>query len=161
MKIDRRSEIEREVFEAVDRMCLRIGALLHEAQQLDRRGFTKWVETSLPFGIDKARRLIAIHLAYSELPPETVAQLPRPWQALYALRSVPVQAAIDAGEIGPETTVVAARTLARRYSSNTPKGSGGKAHFRTADTRAGDLMQHSPDDLSPAVRDSLRRWLEN
>jgi hypothetical protein len=168
VKLDRLDEIEREVYSEVDRMCLRVGALLHEARQLAGRQFPSWVEHNMPFGIDKARRLIAIHLAYSELPEETVAQLPRPWQALYALRARAPQMPelIASGEVSTEMTVVQSRVLARRWSSNTPPATDeprgyrpGGSRFRTADTRAGDLMNHSPDDLSAPVRESLVRWL--
>jgi hypothetical protein len=157
VKLDRLEEIEREVYGAIDHMCLRVGGLLNEARQLNPRGFDRWVDSTLPFGVDKAKRLIAIHLAYSELPEETIAQLPRPWQALYALRSVPIEVAVAAG---PETTVEAARQLARRWTSNTPRGETGRARFRSADMRAGDLMNHTAGELSEPVRRSLLRWLD-
>lgn len=143
-------------------MCLRVGELLLEARAIDPDGFRAWVESKMPFGIDKARRLIAIHLAYRDLPPETIAQLPEPWQALYALRhwvGGKLDEALAANEIGPGTTVEEAQRKARHWSNNTPKGDGLDARYTMADTRAGALMDCDPAHLNPLVRDALLRWL--
>jgi len=143
-------------------MCLRVGALLHEARELDRGGFEGWVTQRLPFGMDKARRLIAIHLAYGELPAETVAQLPRPWQAMFVLRRWAdgrLQDAIESGEVGPDTTVDQARKKAREWSSNQRSGDPLTDRYTQADLRAGALMKHSASDLNETVRDALVRWL--
>jgi hypothetical protein len=158
----RLDEIEAEVFTEIDRMCLRVGALLWEARELDRAGFRDWVETRLPFGFDRARRLIAIYLAYHELPEATVAQLPRPWQALYALRHWAggrLEVALETGEIGPSTTVAQAKAKAREWSANRlpPKSVG--VRYSQADLRAGALMGHDPDDLDDNVFIALSRWI--
>ena len=153
-----------EVFNSIDRMCLRVGELLHEARVLNPAGFREWVEDRLPFGHDKARRLMAIHLAYRELPPETVASLPRPWQALYTLRhwsGGKLDEAIAAGEIGPETTVKQAQEKARHWSSDRPLGSKGAARYSTADVRAGKLMDFPSDDLDENVFLALRKWMNS
>lgn len=158
----RLDEIEAEVFRAVDRMCLRVGELLYEAKTLDPGGFGVWVKTKMPFGYDTARRLIAIYLAYRELPAERLAQLPRPWQAMYALskfvQTEEMAAAIASGEIGPNTTVEQARRIARRWGSNR-RTSTPRRIYSVADRRAGALMEFQPDDLNPAVREELTRWL--
>lgn len=150
------------MFASIDRMCLRVGALLAEARLLDPSGFKAWVNERMPFGFDKARRLIAIHYAYSELPPEKLQQLPLPWQALYALAPHAQGRLLDAlesGEIGPDTTQAEAITTARRWSRNRPKAEPLEARYSTVDRRAGALMELSADDLHPYVRDALLRWL--
>lgn len=70
------------------------------------------METELPFGTDTARRLMAISEAYEKLAPEKLAMLPRPWQALYALRALTadeLQRAMEAGEITPDMSERAAK----------------------------------------------------
>lgn len=159
----RLAEIEDEVYLSIDRMCLRVGELLAEARELDPAGFKKWVETRLPFGFDKARRLIAIHYAYRELPPEKLAQLPLPWQALYALAPFAqgkLMDALESGEVGPGMTQREAFTKARHWTSNQRLVDPLEARYSIADTRAGVLMEHEARDLNPYVRDALRRWLE-
>ena len=160
---DRLVEIETEVFQAVDRMCLVVGALLHEARTLDRAGFVGWVETRMPFGIDKADRLIAIHLAYGALPPEMLVNMPRPWQALYALRAHVggrLDEAIASGEVGPDTTVKEARERSRAWGSHSKTKISLTARYKPVDKAAGALMTHSAADLDDNVRRALLRWLQ-
>lgn len=150
------------MFETVDRMCLRVGALLQEARELNPSGFRRWVDERMPFGYDKAQRLIAIHLAYSSLPAETVAQLPRPWQAMYTLRRWTggrLEEALESGEIGPDTTVNEARKKAREWSKNQRPRDPLTARYSQADLRAGALMEHPASELNPTVREALVRWL--
>jgi len=160
---ERLLEIEVEVFEAVDRMCLRVGELLYEAQQLDRAGFQSWVEDRMPFGFDKARRLVAIYLAYRELPAETIARLPRPWQAMFVLRrwsTGRLVDAIDSGEIGPDTTVKDALRIAKKWGSDTrPSDEVGSARYSQIDLDAGRLMAADPNELDADVFRALSRWM--
>lgn len=156
-------EIESEVYASIDRMCLSVGELLAEAKALDPAGFKQWVEQRMPFGYDKARRLIAIHVAYRELPPEKVAQLPLPWQALYALAPYAqgqLIEALESGEIGPETTRSQAVTKARQWKTHRRLVDPLEPRYSTADSRAGALMEHSASELNPHVHDALRRWLD-
>lgn len=155
-------QIEAEVYETVDRMCLRVGELLWEAKSLNPGGFNAWVDDRMPFGHDKARRLIAIFVAYRELPAEKLAQLPRPWQAMYALAPYAqgrLIEALESGEIGPDTTVREAAASARHWGSNQRKVDPLTARYTAADNRAGALMEHRPDDLNPYVLEALKRWL--
>jgi len=155
-------QIETEVYETVDRMCLRVGELLWEAKTLDPGNFNAWVDERLPFGNDKARRLIAIFVAYRELPAEKLAQLPRPWQAMYALAPYAqgrLVQALDSGEIGPDTTVKQAKASARHWSSNKRKVDPLAARYTAADNRAGSLMEFRPEDLNPYVLEALKSWL--
>jgi hypothetical protein len=160
----RLDEIELEVFETIDRMCLRVGALLYEARELDPSGFQFWVETRMPFGYDKARRLIAIHLAYRDLPESVISGLPRPWQALYALRHWAggrLDKAIEAGEIGEQSTVKDALALAKKWSKDSKNDEFAiAARYSAADLAAGKLMGLSPDDVNADVWRALTRWMQ-
>lgn len=158
----RLEEIEGEVYDTVDRMCLRVGELLWEAKVLDPGGFNKWVENRMPFGVDKARRLIAIFVAYRELPPEKLAQLPRAWQAMFALAPYAqgrLRVALESGEITPDTTAREAIASARHWGTNRRTADPLVARYTAADTRAGALMEHRPEDLNPYVREALTNWL--
>jgi hypothetical protein len=152
---DYRTQITREM----DRMVMRVGELLHRARLAHPDRFWTWVDTELPFGRDTAKRLIAIWRAYHELPPEMVARLPQPWQAMFALRNIPrreLEAAMDAGEITPTTTVRQAISWvqARRDREGRPAlGS------RSVDRLAGALMRHRFTDLDPLVGKMLQRWV--
>jgi hypothetical protein len=143
---------------------MRIGELLFEAREIDPGGFVEWVDKRLPFGIDKAKRMIAIHLAYKELPADIQAQLPRPWQALFALRRWTggrLQDAIGSGEIGSDTTVADALKIANKWSKDT-KGESEliSARYGRADNVAGKLMVFPASELNPDVARALRVWLE-
>jgi len=154
-------DIEVEVFNEIDRMALNVGRLLREAQDLAPKQFRVWVEERLPFGIDTARRLIAVHLAYSELPKDQIDRLPHPWQALYALRKfvhTKLPEALASGEIGVHTTQVQAIRKAREWSqTETPKASL-TPRYGAADLVAGKLMTFEPSDLDPDVLRALIRW---
>jgi len=155
-------EIEAEVYEAVDRMCLRLGELLWEAREIAPGGFKEWVEYRLPFGYDKAKRLIAIYLAYRELPVTVQDQLPRPWQAMFALRHWAggrLPAAIESGEVGPDTTVKDALGLAKKWSNDSKVDDGPvSARYAQCDLVAGKLMAMDPGDMNPDVFRALVRW---
>lgn len=157
-------EIEAEVYDTVDRMCLRVGELLHEARSLNPKGFEQWVGERMPFGMDKARRLIAIHLAYHELPEDVRHNLPRPWQAMFALRKWAggkLTEAIEVGEVGPDTTVEQARELAKKWTKDSRTGDEETLtpRYSAPDLAAGRLMAFQPDDLNEDVFRALSRWV--
>ena len=102
-------------------MALKVGAILRAARAEHPETFRAWVENDLPFGLDTAKRLMAISEAYEKLPAATLEQLPRPWQALYALRALPLgelQAAVDAGVVTAGISVGSASPTGPR--SNRP-----------------------------------------
>jgi hypothetical protein len=155
-------EIEVEVFETIDRMALNVGRLLREAQEIAPKEFRGWVEERLPFGIDAARRLIAVHLAYSELSNEQIDKLPYPWQALYALRKfvdTKLPEALASGEIGVHTTQVQAIRKAREWSQTQNPKVSLTPRYKTVDLVAGKLMTFEPSDLNPDVLRALTRWM--
>lgn len=160
----RLSEIVDEVYDAVDSMALRVGALLVEARDLNPRGFKQWVETELPFSYETARRLVAIHLSYSQLPAEVMNQLPRPWQALYALRHWTggrLQEAISSGEVHSKMTRSQAEAKARDWSKNDVALRQRGRQFSNADLAAGKLMAFDVNDLSAPVARALRKWVSH
>jgi hypothetical protein len=159
---ERLLEIEVEVFEVVDRMCLHVGRLLWEAREIDGAGFREWVAERMPFGYDAAKRLIAIHLAYNELPEDVRRNLPRPWQAMFALRrwaNGRLPAAIESGEVGPDTTVKQALELAKKWSNDSKaEDDPVSARYAQCDLVAGKLMAMDPGDMNPDVFRALVRW---
>ena len=151
------------MYQAVDRMCFRLGELLHEARVLDPGGFNDWVAERMPFGLDKAKRLIAIHLAYRELPEDVRQNLPRPWQALFALRRFAggrLDEAIESGEIGPDTTIEKAREAAQKWTNDSKQDDTElSARYKQPDLLAGKLMAEDPNELNPDVHRALSRWV--
>lgn len=135
--------------------ALKVGALLRAAKESHPRSFTRWVETELPFGADTARRMMAISRAYESLPAEVLAGLPKPWQALYAIRHLPQEQlalGVSQGSLRPDTTVVEAKQFAAT-------GSTVIVRHHPAEVAAGALMAHDPSDLDPLVLSALRVWL--
>lgn len=143
-------------------MAMRVGKLLREARAAHPSRFRAWVENDLPFGLDTARRLMAISEAFETLPKATLDQLPRPWQAMFALRALPageLQRAVDAGELSPETTERAAKGVARRWRTGSSEPRASVTRIHRADIAAGALMEFTPRDLNPNVLRALRNWL--
>lgn len=150
-------EYRDRIIAEVDGVALRVGRLLREARQAAPTEFCRWVDRELPFGNETARRLIAISAAYEKLPAETLRSLPRPWQAMYALKELPpgrLKAGIASGVISPEMTVESAKKYAR-------ESRGQYTLHRNANKTAGRLMRASPSDLTTTVRNSLRVWLDS
>lgn len=140
-------------------MVLNVGALLIHAKQLYPGRFMKWVEEELPFGYDKARRLMAIHLAYTQLPEHVQQQLPKPWQALYTITRLgpqEIEQAVAEQSIHPGLTIHHAKQVVRKYRGE--KRSPVTPRYSQADLIAGSLMDHHPSTLDPFVLQALKRW---
>lgn len=151
-----------QIVNDIDRMALRVGRLLRDARAAHPSTFRAWVDTDLPFGLETARRLMAISEAFETLPKATLAQLPHPWQAMFALRALPpavLQQAIDAGELSPTTTERAAKGVARRWRTGNTEPLASRTRHHRADIAAGALMEFTPADLNPNVLRALRKWL--
>jgi hypothetical protein len=93
------SDYRDQIIREIDGVALRVGALLRAAKARNPDHFNEWVERDLPFGLETARRLMGISAAYEKLPTEKLRLLPRPWQAMYALKALP-SAVIEAGKAG-------------------------------------------------------------
>ena len=152
-------EIKEQIFETIDRAAMRTGELLHLARQkLSKRDFERWVTEELPFGVDTAKRLRAVYLAHSELPPKVLSSLPRPWQAMYALAAVPrseLEAAVSDGRLQQDMTVEQTRAVARRLN-----GHDQKKGISVADQAVRRIVNLPVDSLTSCHREMLTGWLE-
>lgn len=145
------------IIERLDGTALAVGRLLREAKQADPDNFDEWVRVCLPVGYETARRLIAISAAYEKLPEELTAKLPRPWQALYAIHALPVEAisaGVASGQLSSLTTVREAQEYTREWRGVT------EGRVKRADIAAGALMQFPASDLSPETRRAVQAWLK-
>lgn len=143
--------------------ALGIGQELIDAKNEHPGGFVEWVETKLPFGLDKAERLMAITRCFSDYDAETRALLPPAWSALYELTRLPSERlanAIEAGEITPQMTVKSARQLAweaKLAKEGQPRSS--RPTRLTADVVAAELMRYPSYEMSDPVRAALKEWM--
>lgn len=157
--------IEADIYHVLDRMVLETGRLLHEARTNHPKMYKTWVEERMPFGLDAARRIHAVYLAYSNLDETVLARLPKAWQALFALRhhvgSGRLLEAVESGEIGPQTTQREAIRKAREWSatSETTQLPAIEPRYHEIDVLAGKLMSFDVSELNPNVRRALVRWL--
>lgn len=151
-------EITERIYSRFDRFALDLGRDLQEAYEIaGKRGFERWVDDCLPFGVDKARRLRAIHLAYRELPVDKLRQLPRPMQALFAftrLSRAQIEAAIESGVIHPDLTVKASIDAARQLSGRETR------RHSEVDLTAARLVSLPVEGLSDRARALLVGWLD-
>jgi hypothetical protein len=157
--------IRDRIYAVTDQWALEVGRLLAEAKKIcPKRGWTAWCESEIPFGHDKADRLIAIYRAYHGLPEEVLAGLPRPWQAQFALKSVPrpqLEAGIASGAVNPQMTIIEARSWAKSADSDEiPMPKLHRTHSE-ADLVAGRLICLEPADLDPNVAAELLKWLSS
>jgi len=160
---------------SLDERRNRIGMVLNEASVLVGREliaakvehpgtFVAWVEEELPFGIDKAERLMAITRAFNGADEVTREALPTAYSALYELSRMPterLQRHIANGEVGPGTTTRECRQL---VSGNPPADEPILPPIKPeprlgADIVAKELMRFPRGDLSPEVEIGLRRYL--
>lgn len=161
---------------------VRIGVLLEETAMLigeeliaakaEHPGhFVEWVTDELPFGIDKAERLMAIARAFTLADPDMRAALPTAYSALFELSRMPTERLklhIDNGDVGPGTTVREARALNGHQRDDNGSTSAPAAPILppvsaeprlSTDILAKELLRQPRSDLSAAVEVNLRRWL--
>lgn len=149
-------EITDDIYATIDRFALDLGAKLQRAFDEFPDLYEVWVETCLPFGLDKARRLRMIHKASEHLPPEVLARLPRPWQAAYAVTRLPTETltiAVASGQIHPEMTVRESRDVARELSGRETR------RHSEADLLIGRLVKLPRSTVSDEASGLLGRWL--
>ena len=156
--LDDLGDITSAIYATVDRMALRVGELVDRGRRVagTKREYERWVREDLPFGLDTAKRLRAIYLAYEELPPAVLERMPRPWQALYALVAVdrPVlEAAVADGRVRPELTVEETRELARDL-----RGQPSRPRSRL-DGLVERITAFPVEDLSQSAQERLWCWL--
>lgn len=148
--------------------AIRIGMELIAAKRDHPGWFLRWVDESLPFGPDKAERLMAVARAFGAVDPAVMAALPRPWTALFELsRLAPEQLAqvIESGEIAPDTTVREARELVASFRSGThePEPPEEPIEVEAIVVKPPKPLVELPDPLVIAVlrtdRSELDEWL--
>lgn len=118
----------------LDAACLALGERMELASRGSLDEWNWWVERETPFTVEEGRMLRAIFLANKLFPPETVAGMPRPWQALWT---------IPAGRIG----------------RGMPRSAVSSKRVNGAELLAARLLQGSPRDLSTDVVAQLAAWL--
>lgn len=125
--------------------------------------FVAWVTDELPFGIDKAERLMAITRSFHNADEETRLALPSSYSALYELSRMPtdrLKTHIANGDVGPGTTTREARSMVNGQSPAEPILPPIKPEPRLgADIVAKELMRHPRGDLSEGMEVALRRWM--
>lgn len=149
-------EITDDIYATIDRFALDLGAKLQDAFERFPDLYEDWVETCLPFGLDKARRLRMIHKAVIHLPPDVLARLPRAWQSVYSVTRLPVAeltSAVESGVIHPDLTVRESRELTRQLSGRETK------RLREADLLVGRLVRLPRSTLSETAQQMLDAWL--
>jgi hypothetical protein len=142
----------------MDRAFLEIGRLLTEAFEAHRDLYDQWVIECLPFGLNTASRLRACWKASRVLPAETLARLPRPWQAVYALTRLDpavLVAAVESGEVHPAMTVAEARAASRALSGRET------LKFSEVDLMVGRIVRQDRALLGAAARELLVEWLHD
>ena len=124
-------ELANRIQSEVDAFALTIGNYMDQAKRRNARRFMQWVQADTPFSLAEAERLRVIAIAYRDLPPEAVAELPRPSSALsYVLESADTAPFMSATR-----------------------------DFTREDIVAGALLGGHPENLGLEVLDRLRAWL--
>ena len=157
-----------KVYETCDRVVLALGEYLEVGRdRLGKEGYEEWVVEDLPFGLDTAKRYRAVYRAYANLPKSTLDQLPRAWQALYALKEIDhpsMLKMLSSGEVGTKTTVVEAKRVAKefrgdRWTGDTPARDQRDYVTSRADAAAAELLTFDAAELSPVWRQAIESWL--
>lgn len=153
----------------VEQAAIHVGEELLAAKAEHPGRFMAWVEAELPFGIDKAERLMAITRAFRTADQETLKALPSAYSALFELSRMPtdrLNEAIANGSVTPATTVRAARDMALGRPPALPDDPPEvdippvRSEPRiSVELVAKELMRFPRDQLSEETEVALRRWL--
>ncbi len=170
MTLDERRQ---RILAAVDQAVLDVGAELLAAKREHPGSFTEWVVRSLPFGLDKAERLMAITRAFGSIDPSVRAALPPAWTAMFELSRLPIETVhegIESGAITPTMTVSDARALVsgvreapeaqERAWQTGPKPGERQIRVADADLLAAKLVREPRDTLTAAAEAQIRAWLD-
>lgn len=173
------------IIETLESAAIDVGLELLAAKREHPGEFMAWVSDELPFGHDKAQRLMAVARFAGDLDPVTRANLPKAWTVLFELRRLDpqtMQKAVLEGTLSPETTAEAARALAGPDPDVLRKLITGETeppavreldrrvgpkpgHVPVAnrgietDTLARELIRQPRESLTPRIADLLRTWL--
>lgn len=151
-------QITDAILDTMERAFLEVGRLLQEAWVLHRPMYDQWVTECLPFGLNTAQRLRMIWRATQELPPETLARLPKAWQGAFAVTRMPPEqlvAAVESGEVHPAMTVKQAVEYSRSALGR------GTRFCSETDIVAAKLCSLPRLALSDETRRRLQVWLND
>jgi hypothetical protein len=177
MSLDERRD---RIIEIAEQAADDIGHELIAAKREHRGEFMAWVQRSLPFGIDKAERLMAIARSFENVDPEIRAALPPRYTALFEFTRIPIDSVvvgIESGAVTPEMTTAEARdwvaeARAAQFGvepapapAPRPVKPGPEPGFDpnprlTADIVARELLRNPREDLSAPLETLLRAWLD-
>lgn len=165
------AERTQRIMDVLSASALAIGEELLMAKREHPGEFMAWVSDCLPFGIDKAERLMAITRALSVADPETRLQLPPAWSALYELSRIPapqLAVLVERDEVTPATTVREAREFAQAYCpapqpvdlpTPAPYVPLPEVADHSTDLIALNLLRADRDKLSEDIAERVGRWL--
>ena len=161
------------IFEILNRSAIEIGVELIQAKRNHPGRFMKWVEDEMPWGIDKAEKVMALARAFATAPPAFMDSLPQAWTALYDLSRVPVAVlhrAIDEGTVTPDSTVDECRRFVAEHNKATMSPPPEPVVIPTrfdeperpkvsASVLVTELVSgYSPDEITESLRERLRLW---
>lgn len=164
-------ERTQRIYQALNVAAMDIGAELLAAKAQHPGRFMEWVAESLPFGIDKAERLMAVTRAFATVEPEMRQSLPNAYSTLFELSRLPadrLQRAIEAGHVSPDTTYREARAL--RDAADSPEWEAVEMPEVTpsptsepriaAEVIAKELLRYPVSHLSGEMVVAIRRWVQ-
>lgn len=160
------------ILEIVGNAAIDVGQELLEAKREHPGQFMDWVSRELPFGIDKAERIMAVTRAFATCDPIVQQALPRPWTTLFELTRLPIETverSVDSGEVHPTMTREDARRLVsgetepppveRRTVTPGPRPGFDPIPRLSPDVVAGELLRLRRDDLDANLASLLHEWL--
>lgn len=153
-------ERKARILGVLDDASIQIGLELMLAKEQHTGRFTRWVTEELPFGLDRAERLMMIARAFNDVDPSVKNMLPSAWTALYELAKVPPRAlvrSIELGDVTPQMTVADARRyVAEQKGRPTPT-----APPPMAEAHAIALMRYHPREMTEESIWKLIGWLQS
>lgn len=158
------SERRDRILATFESCAISIGEELIAAKAQHPGTFMRWVEDELPFGIDKAERLMAITRTFGTAGPELRRSMPSAYTALFELTRLPherLQALVESGDVHPDMTVREARGLAAPEPVPLPDEMASPlAEPRVAaEVIARELMRFPRSQLSGDTANLLAAWL--
>ena len=163
---------QRGFLEIVEHAAIDVGWELIGAKREHPGRFMEWVARELPFGIDKAERIMAVTKAFATTDPEVQRALPSAWTTLFELSRLPietVQLGVASGDVNPTMTRADARQLvhgtpdepvfAPRPATPGPKPGFDPNPRLTTEIVVTELLRLPRTDLSDDTALLLHQWL--
>lgn len=157
------AERTERIVRVLESAAMEVGRELLEAKAEHPGEFMEWVDRCLPFGIDKAERLMAITKAFANADPEVQAALPPAWSALYELSRLPSERLIQAvgtGEVYSSMTVIEAKAVVSTAPPPARPPASPPVPRITTDIVVCELLRQPRKDLSPSLLTLLTEWMK-